>query len=245
MNKVTVKSFEGRKDFYGPFCCHPKRISLFFPVLPGYCLIRKHCFVCCQSDSDNKGETFVMDVLPLCWQVHNCLLHRPKLTGSFSFQFEKEKQHDIRSFFSPSSSKEKKRKRTGVEEASPSVSSQTNAHFENNEERIESPCSRVPDTPDQDFSPQLKRLRTPQASPSSRSRSGGKRRSTAGRSGSFSPSPMALLTAAQKLSEPDPPSTWHCGACTYSNSSLLPYCEMCEFPRSSSAAGPGKIREQV
>lgn len=24
---------------------------------------------------------------------------------------------------------------------------------------------------------------------------------------------------------------WHCNLCTYSNSSLLPYCEMCESPR--------------
>lgn len=24
---------------------------------------------------------------------------------------------------------------------------------------------------------------------------------------------------------------WHCSLCTYSNNSLLPYCEMCESPR--------------
>lgn len=26
---------------------------------------------------------------------------------------------------------------------------------------------------------------------------------------------------------------WHCGACTYKNNELLPYCEMCNCPRSS------------
>ncbi|KAM6893490.1 DNA annealing helicase and endonuclease ZRANB3 [Xenentodon cancila] len=153
----------------------------------------------------------------------------------FFTHFEKEKQHDIRSFFSPSSSKEKKRKRAGDEGASPSISSETNTTFENSEERKESSRSRVPDTPDQDFSPKLKRLRMPQANPIPRSQSQGKWRSTAGRSASCSPA------TAQKSSEPDPAPTWSCGACTYSNSSLLPYCEVCEFPRSSSAARPGEL----
>ncbi|XP_072226584.1 DNA annealing helicase and endonuclease ZRANB3 [Leuresthes tenuis] len=139
----------------------------------------------------------------------------------FFTYFEKEKQHDIRSFFSPSASKEKKRQRTDEEETSPSISSETRADSENNEERKEF-------SQDHDFSPQLKRLRTPQARQSPKSPFGGQRKS-------------ALVTP-RKLSQPE--MTWNCGACTYSNSSLLPYCEMCEFPRSSSAvrAGSGPPR---
>ncbi|XP_045911465.1 DNA annealing helicase and endonuclease ZRANB3 [Micropterus dolomieu] len=158
----------------------------------------------------------------------------------FFTHFEKEKQHDIRAFFSPSASKEKKRKRLEGEETSPSISSETSASptgagtdSEKSEEKKSCPQTSAP--PDQDFSPQLKRLRTPQPSPSTRSQFGGKRRSTAGKAGSGSPSAQAFFMAPRKLSEPDPPTeTWSCGACTYSNSSLLPYCEMCEFPRSSS-----------
>ncbi|KAM3585176.1 uncharacterized protein V6R79_009542 [Siganus canaliculatus] len=131
----------------------------------------------------------------------------------FFTHFEKEKQHDIRSFFSPGGSKEKKRKRTGDEDKSPSTPSEKSS-------------SQTSVTLDPDFSPQLKRFRTPQPSPSTRSRIAGKRRSTDGGISSMAP---------RKLQEPDPPAeTWSCGACTYSNSGLLPYCEMCEFPRSSS-----------
>uniref|UniRef100_A0A7N6A441 Zinc finger, RAN-binding domain containing 3 n=1 Tax=Anabas testudineus TaxID=64144 RepID=A0A7N6A441_ANATE len=141
-----------------------------------------------------------------------------------SGNFEKEKQHDIRSFFSPGASKEKKRKRTEDEETSPSISSGMTAAptgsgtISEEKEEKEKSCSQTSDTLDQDFSPQLKRLRMPltSSSPSSRYR---KRSSTAGATTSGSPSSL----------------TWNCGACTYSNSSLLPYCEMCEFPCSASA----------
>uniref|UniRef100_A0A671YZ72 Zinc finger RANBP2-type containing 3 n=1 Tax=Sparus aurata TaxID=8175 RepID=A0A671YZ72_SPAAU len=147
----------------------------------------------------------------------------------FFSHFEKEKQHDIRSFFSPGASKEKKRRRIEDEETSPSVSSEaiaTPSGSVNSEKREEKP------SPDLDFSPQLKRLRTPQPSPSPRSRFGGKRRSTAGGVGSGSPGALVSFMAPRKLSEPNPSTeTWSCGACTYSNSGLLPYCEMCEFPQ--------------
>ncbi|XP_029307154.1 LOW QUALITY PROTEIN: DNA annealing helicase and endonuclease ZRANB3 [Cottoperca gobio] len=137
----------------------------------------------------------------------------------FFTHFEKDKQHDIRSFFSPGGSKEKKRKRTGDEDTSQSISSETDSTPTILEEKEET--SQTAATPDHDFSPQLKRLRTPQ--PGS---CGGKRRSTAG--GNVS------LMAPRRLSAPNPPTEkWSCGACTYSNSSLMPYCEMCEVPHSS------------
>ncbi|XP_070711758.1 DNA annealing helicase and endonuclease ZRANB3 [Pempheris klunzingeri] len=160
----------------------------------------------------------------------------------FFTHFEKEKQHDIRSFFSPSASQVKKRRRTQDEETSPSISSETTAapagsgtNCEKREENEEESCIQSSAAPDLDFSPQLKRLRTPQPSPSPRSRTGGKRRSTAWRVSSSSPGTHGFLMVPRKLSEPNTTTeTWSCGACTYSNSSLLPYCEVCEVPRSSS-----------
>ncbi|KAM4538042.1 DNA annealing helicase and endonuclease ZRANB3 [Fundulus diaphanus] len=149
----------------------------------------------------------------------------------FFTYFEKEKQHDIRSFFSPSASKEKKRKRTGDEETSLSTSSETVEQAEPAGSVADSESSPSFAKPDQDFSPQLKRLRTPKSSPSPRF--GARRRSTLGSPSSFVP---------RRLPEPDPPSTWSCGACTYSNSGLLPFCEMCEFPRSSPAVKPESPR---
>lgn len=170
----------------------------------------------------------------------------------FFSHFEKDKQHDIRSFFSPSASKDKKRKRTEDEETSPSMSSETaaapsgsGASSEKGEEKKEKCRSQTAVAHDQDFSPQLKRLRTPQPSPSPRSRHDGKRRSMAGGMGSGSPGALVSFMAPRKLSEPDPPNEkWSCGACTYSNSSLLPYCEMCEFPRSSSSVQSEPPRPQ-
>ncbi|XP_069568873.1 DNA annealing helicase and endonuclease ZRANB3 [Brachyistius frenatus] len=143
----------------------------------------------------------------------------------FFSRFEREKQHDIRSFFSPSAGKEKKRKRTEEEETAPLVSPETDAAPAGGEENTEKSVSRSPVAPDVDFSPQLRRTRTPRPGPSPRSRLGG-RRSSSG----------ASLVTPRKLSEPEPGSTWSCVSCTYSNSGLLPYCEMCEFPRASSAA---------
>uniref|UniRef100_A0A8D0ATK7 Zinc finger RANBP2-type containing 3 n=1 Tax=Sander lucioperca TaxID=283035 RepID=A0A8D0ATK7_SANLU len=169
----------------------------------------------------------------------------------FFTHFEKEKQHDIRSFLSPSASREKKRKRTEDEETCPSISSEKAAQptgsGTNSEKREEKKSfCQTSSTPDQDFSPQLKRLRTPQPSPSPRSRYSGKRRSTAAVIGSGSPSALVSSMAPRKLSEPDlSTEKWSCGACTYSNSSLLPYCEMCEFPRSSSGVQSGRIKKQV
>ncbi|XP_078788396.1 DNA annealing helicase and endonuclease ZRANB3 isoform X4 [Oryzias latipes] len=129
----------------------------------------------------------------------------------FFSHFEKEKQHDIRSFFSPSANKDKKRRRREDGEAS-SIPSEVNCDDEDS--------NSLP--LDQDFSPQLKRLRTPRPRASPLSRAGLR-------------SPAVSMVAPRKPSETDVVSTWNCGACTYSNSGLLPYCEMCEFPRSASA----------
>uniref|UniRef100_A0A3B5MV26 Zinc finger, RAN-binding domain containing 3 n=1 Tax=Xiphophorus couchianus TaxID=32473 RepID=A0A3B5MV26_9TELE len=139
----------------------------------------------------------------------------------FSY-FEKEKQHDIRSFFSPSASKEK-RKKPDDGEPSPSPSSEP-------VEEVDSDRSPSCVNLDQDFSPQLKRLRTPKSRSSPGSRFAGKRRLMPGWNSPGSPTSIVRRK---------PQKTWSCGACTYSNSGLLPYCEMCEFPRSSGLK-PGK-----
>lgn len=162
----------------------------------------------------------------------------------FFFQLEKEKQHDIRSFFSPGVGKEKKRKRTDDEEASPTISTQTtaattDAPSDKQEQEKESQASMSPDS---DFSPQVKRLRTPQPSSSPSSRFQGKPRSKIRSVDSGSPQTPVFLKTPRRLVESEPPAeAWSCGACTFSNSSLLPYCEMCEHPRSTPAARSGGI----
>ncbi|KAE8278649.1 DNA annealing helicase and endonuclease ZRANB3 Annealing helicase 2 [Larimichthys crocea] len=191
----------------------------------------------------NEGDKDKWEFLSFAdaWTPSETVLPLEGNTGSvkddvFFTHFEREKQHDIRSFFSPGGSKEKKRKR--IEGEDTSISSETTATPTGSgaNSKKENSYSQTAATPDQDFSPQLKRLRTPQPSPSPRSRLGGKRRSTAGGIDSGSPGSLVSVMAPRKLSQPDPPNEkWNCEACTYSNSSLLPYCEMCEVPRSSSA----------
>ncbi|XP_054915581.1 DNA annealing helicase and endonuclease ZRANB3 [Poeciliopsis prolifica] len=127
----------------------------------------------------------------------------------FSYS-EKEKQRDIRSFFSPSASKEKKRKKPDDEEPSPSSEPV---------EQVDSDPSPSCVNLDQDFSLQMKKL----VKPKSRLRPGS-RRLTLGCN-----SPGSPASSVRRK----PPETWSCATCTYSNSGLLPYCEMCEFPRSS------------
>uniref|UniRef100_A0A8C7JP17 Zinc finger RANBP2-type containing 3 n=1 Tax=Oncorhynchus kisutch TaxID=8019 RepID=A0A8C7JP17_ONCKI len=175
-------------------------------------------------------------------------------TPSETTLFEKDKQHDIRSFFSPDAGKEKKRKRTEVC-LSPVTPSEKEGSIdvENSESDKEKNYNSQdpPDLQDLDFSPQVKRLRlptstlTPSATHSPRSRLGGKRRSLHGGRDTSS-SPLASLFTPRRLSEkgtpkprlsprPGPPDQgkgdeWSCGACTYSNSILLLYCEVCESP---------------
>nr|XP_046174925.1 LOW QUALITY PROTEIN: DNA annealing helicase and endonuclease ZRANB3-like [Oncorhynchus gorbuscha] len=109
----------------------------------------------------------------------------------FFNHFEKDKQHDIRSFFSPDAGKEKKRKRTEGEVClSPVTPSEKEGSIdvENSEGDKEKNYNSQdpPDLQDLDFSPQVKRLRlptstlTPSATHSPRSRLGGKRTSLHG-----------------------------------------------------------------
>ncbi|XP_063733742.1 DNA annealing helicase and endonuclease ZRANB3 isoform X2 [Eleginops maclovinus] len=171
------------------------------------------------------------------WQPSEMLLPPEGNTGDskedvFFTHFEKDKQHDIRSFFSPGGKKENKRKRTGDEETSPSETTGEKRNSEEGEETTET--SKIPD---EDFSPQLKRLRTPQPSPSLMSQRGGKRRSSAG--GMVSGSPSFSFMAPRKLLVPQLQPEWSCAACTYSNSGLMPYCEMCNVQRPAAPVPSG------
>ncbi|KAM8872272.1 DNA annealing helicase and endonuclease ZRANB3 isoform 1-T2 [Synchiropus picturatus] len=150
----------------------------------------------------------------------------------FFTHFEKEKQHDIRNFFSPGADNEKKRKRT-EDETSP-ISLDTMATPKRASEEKYDEKSDASTKQDLDFSPQMKRLRTPKAGV--KTTSGEKHKSAARVNG------LAMLP--RKLSEPQP-ETWACGSCTYTNSYLLPYCEMCELPRSSSRVTSDSSSTQV
>ncbi|KAJ8255980.1 hypothetical protein COCON_G00198440 [Conger conger] len=165
--------------------------------------------------------------------------------GVFFSHFEKDRQHDIRKFFSPSSSKEKKRRRT-EEEGSPLPSSEMGeergdlAVRKSEGQSLEGDVDACLEGPedDEDFAPLNKKIRF--ASP--QQPAGRKRRSLTGKA---SPLPTLASLAPRRLSEggrPPPANVvkeWSCGACTYANSALLSYCEMCATPRPDGAASSG------
>ncbi|KFP55596.1 DNA annealing helicase and endonuclease ZRANB3, partial [Cariama cristata] len=146
-------------------------------------------------------------------------------------RFEKERQHDIRSFFSPKSSTEKKRKifsefsevtkEDNAEKSNENLDSTRTSH-----DTIchESPCVH-----------EAKRARSiSESTPVSSSKK--KKKSLTGKKPSlFSEKssevfPCGLSTSGKSMALNK---VWHCSVCTYSNSELLPYCEMCNCPQSS------------
>uniref|UniRef100_A0A8C2EK89 Zinc finger, RAN-binding domain containing 3 n=1 Tax=Cyprinus carpio TaxID=7962 RepID=A0A8C2EK89_CYPCA len=140
--------------------------------------------------------------------------------GTFFSHFERDKQHDIRSFFSPSMNKEKKRKRTEDSSSDGSPLPQLTEGAEPvRTQEIQS--SDLKADQGEDFSPQVKRFR--QVSPLLRR--GSKK------------SPLSSLCTPQRLlaglQVPRHNQKWNCSACTFSNSGLLLRCEMCESPRNS------------
>uniref|UniRef100_A0A8C2HG78 Zinc finger, RAN-binding domain containing 3 n=1 Tax=Cyprinus carpio TaxID=7962 RepID=A0A8C2HG78_CYPCA len=140
--------------------------------------------------------------------------------GTFFSHFERDKQHDIRSFFSPSMNKEKKRKRTEDSSSDGSPLPQLTEGAEPvRTQEIQS--SDLKADQGEDFSPQVKRFR--QVSPLLRR--GSKK------------SPLSSLCTPQRLlaglQVPRHNQKWNCSACTFSNSGLLLRCEMCESPRNA------------
>ncbi|NWI84756.1 ZRAB3 endonuclease, partial [Pitta sordida] len=149
--------------------------------------------------------------------------------------FEKERQHDIRSFFSPKPSTEKKRKRLSGKELvqndseSPEVLKEEEA--EKRELNLHSSGTRDVETscPESTCDQEAKRARRgSEATPvSSRDKKKTSLSGTKSEKDSELP-PRGFGTCSDSSGSQR---VWHCRVCTYTNSELLPYCEMCSCPR--------------
>ncbi|XP_049629576.1 DNA annealing helicase and endonuclease ZRANB3 isoform X2 [Suncus etruscus] len=133
--------------------------------------------------------------------------------------FEKEKQHDIRSFFL---TKPKKRQLlTSCDESStsqeennivPADSDKTTTGDVNSESNLESESKRL--KLDQHCNPPTEKPMQP-------------------RQTKCSLLPEDHKAKARKATLPLSGTDWQCGFCTYVNNAMLPYCEMCENPQGS------------
>ncbi|NXA36088.1 ZRAB3 endonuclease, partial [Eudromia elegans] len=152
--------------------------------------------------------------------------------------FEKERQHDIRSFFSPKSSTEKKRKVFSCNDPLNLDSDSLEVVKEDAEKSNENlDCTGRSDV-DSIFrkntdEPEAKRSRSLSGSTSVRfskknSLTGKKTPCFTEKNNQALPcglNPSSKNMALDKV--------WHCNVCTYSNNELLPYCEMCNCPQNS------------
>uniref|UniRef100_A0A8C9N7W1 Zinc finger RANBP2-type containing 3 n=1 Tax=Serinus canaria TaxID=9135 RepID=A0A8C9N7W1_SERCA len=148
--------------------------------------------------------------------------------------FEKDRQHDIRSFFSPKSSTEKKRKRFSGDELlyndseSSAVTKEEGAE-KSNENLDSTRISEVEAICDEETCEhEAKRAKSISGS-TPVSSSNKKKTSLTGKKASlFSEKNSELhpcdLNASSESTDVN--KVWHCSACTYTNSALLPYCEM-------------------
>ncbi|KAL8183241.1 UNVERIFIED_CONTAM: Swi SNF matrix associated, actin dependent regulator of chromatin [Gekko kuhli] len=142
--------------------------------------------------------------------------------------FEKEKQHDIRTFLSPKPNTDKKRKMASCDKSlnfSPNPSQAT-------EDVDDMDSGEVNDA--EVVCSEAKRSRALEPStPKSTSEKG--RKSLFGKTNCLYPKETAPVDNATVLFNSSKRSTseaaWHCSLCTYYNNSLLPYCEICESPR--------------
>ncbi|KFO86536.1 DNA annealing helicase and endonuclease ZRANB3, partial [Buceros rhinoceros silvestris] len=171
--------------------------------------------------------------------IPNESLEDPKNELLFT-HFEKERQHDIRSFFSPKSSTTKKRKISSGDESlhddsvSSEVTKEADAEKSNenldctviNEDTVchESTCER-----------EAKRARGISESTPVNSSENKKKSLTGKKPSLFSEKtndvfPCGLNTSSGSTALNK---VWECSVCTYSNNELLPYCEMCNCPQSS------------
>uniref|UniRef100_A0A8C0H5A4 RanBP2-type domain-containing protein n=1 Tax=Chelonoidis abingdonii TaxID=106734 RepID=A0A8C0H5A4_CHEAB len=156
--------------------------------------------------------------------------------------FEKEKQHDIRAFFSPKPSTEKKRKidswdkslnfTLGDSKVTPAK------HIEEGSRHLD--AREIIDVDavcyENGCEPEAKRPRAI-STPSQSSSSKKKRKTLPGKTNSlftketdneFSGDSLPNSRKKSPLAK-----AWCCSLCTYTNNLLLPYCEICECPRGS------------
>ncbi|NXJ74007.1 ZRAB3 endonuclease, partial [Trogon melanurus] len=157
--------------------------------------------------------------------------------------FEKERQHDIRSFFSPKSSAEKKRKifsdRESLCDDSESSEVKKEKGVEKSNENLDPTRTDNVDTISHESTcePEAKRARSMTGSTpvnsskkNQKSLTGQKRSLFSEKNSEVSPCDLNTSSKSMALSK-----VWQCSACTYSNNELLPYCEMCNCPQSSNA----------
>ncbi|KAK1166021.1 DNA annealing helicase and endonuclease ZRANB3 [Acipenser oxyrinchus oxyrinchus] len=172
----------------------------------------------------------------------------------FFSHFEKEKQHDIRTFFSPRAGKENKRKRPTEESPAGTPNDEDKAKVTILHQSVKKGTMTKggsQEIADEEIleiatEPQSKRMRH-LSQPMIRNSGKQKRKSWAGKASS----PVSLQRS-QRVSEgasllwkklPAVEREWNCISCTYTNSSLLPYCEVCETRRDSSS-NPSKEESQ-
>ncbi|NXG30272.1 ZRAB3 endonuclease, partial [Dromaius novaehollandiae] len=152
---------------------------------------------------------------------------------------EKERQHDIRSFFSPKSSTEKKRKIFSCNEplnlASDSLEVTKEEDAEKNHENLDSTGISDVDSicHKNTYEPKAKRSRSISGSTPvilSKKNSLAGKKTTLFTEKSNQVLPHGLNTSSKSMALEK---VWHCDVCTYSNNELLSYCEMCNRPQSS------------
>ncbi|NXG26432.1 ZRAB3 endonuclease, partial [Grallaria varia] len=158
--------------------------------------------------------------------------------------FEKEKQHDIRSFFSPKSSMEKKRKRLSGSELfhndSESSEGTKGEDAEKRDGNLDStPVNAVHTVCSGTCDHEAKRARSISGSAPGSSSNQNKTALAGEKSSLFSEENTELPPCGLSTSSSSPAvnPVWHCSVCTYTNSDLLPYCEMCSCPQSRSVEG--------
>ncbi|NXH77342.1 ZRAB3 endonuclease, partial [Hydrobates tethys] len=155
--------------------------------------------------------------------------------------FEKERQHDIRSFFSPKSSTAKKRKIFSGNESLHNDSEPSEVTKEEDAEKSNEnlDSTRINDVDaichESTCEREAKRARSISGSTPVNSSKKNKKALTGKKPSLFSEKnnevfPCGLNTSSKSTALNK---VWHCSVCTYSNNELLPYCEMCNCPQSS------------
>ncbi|NWQ75648.1 ZRAB3 endonuclease, partial [Columbina picui] len=162
--------------------------------------------------------------------------------------FEKERQNDIRSFFSPNSSTEKKRKIFSGNECLHNASESSEVTKEEDAEKSNKnlDSARIIDVDaiciESTCESEAKRARRTSESTPVNSSKKKKIHLTGKKLSLFSEKnnevfPCGLNTSSKSTALNK---VWHCGACTYNNNELLPYCEMCNCPRRSNVERNGE-----
>ncbi|XP_078002956.1 DNA annealing helicase and endonuclease ZRANB3 isoform X2 [Phascolarctos cinereus] len=139
--------------------------------------------------------------------------------------FEKEKQHDIRAFFLP---KHNKKRHTMA-----SCDESNLLQEKDTEKALDYRNIATRDAIDygSDFEPEAKRWKSVATQNNSRQKE--KRPSWSSPTNAEFMKKTIHKTKSNSINVSLPGKNWPCGLCTYVNSSLLPYCEMCETPQGS------------